>query len=217
MREKVIASIERERVIAILRGITGERCLRTAEALYQGGIRLMEITFDQTDPGKGQEAADAIASVSRAYQGRMLVGAGTVVTVEQAELAAKSGAQYIISPDTNPEVIRRTRELGMASIPGAATPTEILAAHRAGADFVKLFPAAALGCGYLKAVRAPLSHVKLLAVGGVDEDNVAGFLQAGAAGAGVGGNLVNKRWIEEGAFDKIASAARRLVAAVQNT
>lgn len=217
MREKVIASIEHERVIAILRGITGERCLRTAEALYQGGIRLMEITFDQTDPGKGQEAADAIASVSRAYQGRMLVGAGTVVTVEQAELAAKSGAQYIISPDTNPEVIRRTRELGMASIPGAATPTEILTAHWAGADFVKLFPAAALGCGYLKAVRAPLSHVKLLAVGGVDEDNVAGFLQAGATGAGVGGNLVNKRWIEEGAFDKIASAARRLVAAVQNT
>ena len=216
MRDQTIACIERERIIAILRGVTGERCIQTAEALYQGGIRLMEITFSQKEPGSGRETAAAIASVSRAYQGRMLIGAGTVATIEQAELAAAAGAKDIISPDVNPEVIRRTRELGIVSIPGAATPTEILAAHRAGADFVKLFPAAALGCGYLKAVRAPLGHVKLLAVGGVDEENVAGFLQAGAAGAGVGGNLANRQWIEAGAFEKIAGAARRLTEAVQS-
>ena len=215
MRETVIAGIEREKVIAIVRGAGAEACRKVADALYQGGIRLMEVTFDQKDPDSFPATAGAIAEIAKAYEGRMLVGAGTVTTPELVDLTAKAGGRYIISPDVNEAVIRRTRELGLVSLPGAMTPTEILTAHRAGADFVKVFPAGELGTGYLKAVRAPISHVKLLAVGGINERNAAAFLKAGAVGLGVGGNLANKEWIAAGDFDKITAAARMLLEAVQ--
>ncbi|MCI8690582.1 MAG: bifunctional 4-hydroxy-2-oxoglutarate aldolase/2-dehydro-3-deoxy-phosphogluconate aldolase [Oscillibacter sp.] len=215
MRETVIAGIEREKVIAIVRGAGAEACRKVADALYQGGIRLMEVTFDQKDPDSFPATAGAIAEIAKAYDGRMLVGAGTVTTPELVDLTARAGGRYIISPDVNEAVIRRTRELGLVSLPGAMTPTEILTAHRAGADFVKVFPAGELGTGYLKAVRAPISHVKLLAVGGINERNAAGFLKAGAVGLGVGGNLANKEWIAAGDFDKITAAARMLLEAVQ--
>ena len=215
MRETVIAGIEREKVIAIVRGAGAEACRKVADALYQGGIRLMEVTFNQKDPDSFPATAGAIAEMAKAYEGRMLVGAATVTTPELVDLTAKAGLRYIISPDVNEAVIRRTRELGLVSLPGAMTPTEILTAHRAGADFVKVFPAGELGTGYLKAVRAPISHVKLLAVGGINERNAAGFLKAGAVGLGVGGNLANKEWIAAGDFDKITAAARMLLEAVQ--
>ena len=112
-------------------------------------------------------------------------------------------------------VIRRTVELGMVSMPGAMTPTEIVVAHDAGAEFVKLFPAANLGTDYVKAIRAPLSHIKLLAVGGVSEKNFADFLKVGMVGAGVGGNLANRSWIEAGEFDKITQTARALLSAAR--
>ncbi len=215
MRETVIASIEREKVIAIVRGAGAEACRKVADALYRGGIRLMEITFDQNHPDSFPATAGAIAEIAKTYEGRMLVGAGTVTTPELVDLTARAGGRYIISPDVNEAVIRRTRELGLVSLPGAMTPTEILTAHRAGADFVKAFPAGELGTGYLKAVRAPISHVKLLAVGGINERNAAAFLKAGAVGLGVGGNLANKEWIAAGDFDKITAAARILLEAVQ--
>ena len=190
--------------------------MKVADALYAGGIRLMEVTFDQKNPASFQATADAIEAIGKAYEGRMLVGAGTVTTTELVELTAKAGGKYVISPDVNVDVIRRTRELGMVSLPGAMTPTEVMTAHRAGADFVKLFPASNLGTAYVKAVRAPISHVKLLAVGGINEDNVADFLHAGMVGAGVGGNLANKKWIEAGEFEKITETARKLLDAVKN-
>ena len=112
-------------------------------------------------------------------------------------------------------VIRRTRELGMVSMPGCLTPSEIMDAHRAGADFVKLFPAADLGPGFLKAIRAPISHVPMLVVGGINEKNIGDFLAAGAAGAGIGGNLANKAWIEAGEYEKVTEVAAKLVAVVQ--
>jgi 2-dehydro-3-deoxyphosphogluconate aldolase/(4S)-4-hydroxy-2-oxoglutarate aldolase len=175
----------------------------------------MEVTFDQKHPESFQDTADAIQAVRQKYADRMLAGAGTVTTPELVELAAQAGAQYIISPDTDPEVIRKTRELGLVSMPGALTPSEIMTAHRAGADFVKLFPSANLGPAYVKAIRAPISHVKLLAVGGIDEHNISQFLAVGMVGAGVGGNLANKTWIEQGEFDKITAAAQALLAAIR--
>ena len=131
------------------------------------------------------------------------------------ERAYAAGAQFIVSPDTNVAVIQRTRELGMVSMPGAMTPSEAMAAHTAGADFVKLFPAGALGAGYIKAVRAPLSHIAFLAVGGINENNAKSFIEAGCVGLGVGGNLVNKAWIEAGEFNKIAALARTFVENIQ--
>lgn len=216
MREQVIQKIEEEKIIAIVRGVGAEQCMKVADALYAGGIRLMEVTYDQKNPASFQATAGAIEAIGKAYEGRMLVGAGTVTTVELVELTAKANGRYIISPDVNADVIRRTRELGMVSLPGAMTPTEVMTAHRAGADFVKIFPVGELGPSYVKAIRAPISHVKLLAVGGVNENNVAEFLKAGMTGAGVGGNLANKKWIEAGEFDKITETARKLIEAAKS-
>lgn len=213
MREQVIEWALRERIIAIVRGVGSEQCMKVAQALYEGGIRLMEITYDQREPESWQATAQAIGDIARAFEGRLLAGAGTVTTPELVDLTQSVGGRFIISPDTNVEVIRRTRELGLVSMPGALTPSEIMTAHRAGADIVKLFPAADLGPGYLKAIRAPISHVKIMAVGGINEQNIGQFLAAGAVGAGVGGNLANRAWIEAGEFQKITQAAKALVAA----
>ena len=144
----------------------------------------------------------------------MYIGAGTVTTVELAELTAEHGGSFIVSPDVNSGVIRRTRELGLVSVPGALTPTEVLQAHYAGADYVKLFPACIMGADYVRQLRAPLSQVKFLAVGGITSENVGGFLKAGAVGAGVGGELVKKAWVEAGEFFRITEAAQRLLKAM---
>ena len=216
MRESIIDLIEKEKIIAIVRGAEPEQCKAVAKALYAGGIRLMEITYDQRRPESWQATANAIGALAREYEGRMFVGAGTVTSPELVELTAKAGGAFIISPDTDVAVIKKTRELGLVSMPGAMTPSEIKTAHNAGADFVKLFPVGNLGAGYLKAVKAPLSHIKIMAVGGVNEENAAEFLKAGAAGLGVGGNLAKKAWIEAGEYDRLTAAAKALVEAVRS-
>ena len=203
MREKTVEWALKEKIIAIVRGMEAKDCLRVAQALYDGGIRLMEITYDQRDPAQWAKTADAIGKIAEAFEGRMLVGAGTVTTPELVTRTRDAGGQFIISPDTNPAVIARTRELELVSMPGAMTPSEILAAH------------AALGPAYLKAVRSPISHVRIMAVGGINEKNAAEFLKAGAVGLGVGGNLANRQWIADGAFEKITQTAQALVAAVR--
>lgn len=214
--EEIKEQVEKEKVIAIVRGVSPEKCMQVAEALYAGGIRLMEVPFNPKDPASDETTANCIAALAEKYAGRMLVGSGTVLTVKQVELTAKAGGSYTIAPNTNADVIRRTVELGMVAMPGAMTPTEVEYAHECGAAYVKLFPAANLGVDYVKAIRAPLSHIKLLAVGGVSEKNFADFLKAGMSGAGVGGNLANKAWIEAGEFDKITEVARQLVEIAHN-
>lgn len=215
MKELIKEQIKENKLIAIVRGIDADRCIRVAQALYEGGFKLMEITYDQKRPESWEENAKTIGAVAKAMEGKMYVGAGTVTCTELVELTHKYGGQFIISPDTNEDVIRRTCELGMVSIPGALTPTEVMVAYRAGADFVKLFPAGNLGAGYVKAVKAPLSHVDMLVVGGVNENNLASFLAAGACGAGIGGNLVNKDWVNAGQYEKITEVARLMVAAAK--
>ena len=145
------------------------------------------------------------------FDGKMMFGAGTVTTLEMLNLAKEAGAQFIVSPNTDEAIIRATVEKGMVSMPGALTPSEIVNAHNYGADFVKIFPVGNLGAEYIKAVRAPLNHIKLLAVGGVNEKNIGNFIKNGASSAGVGGNLVNKEWIANGEFDKITNLAKEFV------
>ena len=176
-------------------------------AIYAGRDGLNWIKEEMAEVTNLERRAGSLAD--------MLVGAGTVTTPELVTRTRDAGGQFIISPDTNPAVIARTRELELVSMPGAMTPSEILAAHAAGADLVKLFPAAALGPAYLKAVRSPISHVRIMAVGGINEKNAAEFLKAGAVGLGVGGNLANRQWIADGAFEKITQTAQALVAAVR--
>lgn len=130
-------------------------------------------------------------------------------TCEQVQAAFDAGAEYIISPNTNEAVIRRTRELGMVSMPGAMTPTEILQAHDAGANFVKLFPTGWLGLKYLKDIMGPINHIKLIATGGITEENFGEFLKAGMVGAGVSSRLVDKKLREQGNYEELTARARK--------
>lgn len=212
MRKTIIQKVLDKKIIAIVRGVYGEDCLNLAEALHKGGVEMMEVTFDQSNPAAFSRTSDTIAALVEKMGDKMVIGAGTVTSLETLELAKKAGAKFIVSPDTNAEVIKATVAAGMVSMPGAMTPTEIVTAHGLGADFVKVFPTSGLGASYIKAVCAPLNHIRLLAVGGVSEKNVAEFLKAGCVGAGVGGNLVNKQWIQNGEFDKITALAQELIA-----
>ena len=212
MKQQIIQRVLDKKIVVIVRGVYGEDCLKLAQALCAGGIELMEVTFDQSSAENQQKTVDTIRLINEKLQGKVVMGAGTVTTLEMLDAAYKAGAKFIVSPDMNPEVIAKTAELGMVSMPGAMTPTEILAAYRAGADFVKIFPATSLGAAYVKAVRGPFNHIPLLAVGGVTEKNIAEFMKAGAVGAGVGGNLVNKEWIAAGEFEKITALAKEFIA-----
>lgn len=215
MREAVCEHVYTYKIVAIIRGIPRHQCMQAIQALYDGGIRMAEITFNQREPDTFRDTAQMIADAVARMPEDMLLGAGTVTTPALVELAAEAGAKYIISPDTKPDVIGRTRELGLVSMPGALTPTEVTAAYSAGADFVKLFPVADLGLSYAKSVMAPLNHVPMMAVGGVNADNIRAFLDAGFVGMGVGGNLVNRQWIQEGRFEQLTVEAKKLVAAIQ--
>ena len=210
-REEIIQNVYDNKIIAIVRGMEPEHCVNLARALYEGGINMVEITFNQKSTDHFEATTKAIRAISEELSEQVMVGAGTVLTKEQVDLAKEAGALYIISPSTNPEVIRYAKEQGMVTMPGAMTPSEIAAAYEAGADFVKIFPVGNLGAAYIKAVKAPMSHIPVLAVGGVNEKNVAEFIKAGAIGAGVGGNLVNAQWIQNGEFDKITALAREFV------
>lgn len=207
-KERVVRNIRERKCIAIVRGVDSEDCVSLARALYDGGINMMEITFDQTAKDGWRNTLHGIQSVCEALPGRMYVGAGTVMSEEQLLLAVNAGAEYIIFPHTDEALIRRTVSLGLTAIPGAFTPTEAVRAYEAGASFVKLFPAGSLGTGYMKAMTGPLKHIPFLAVGDIHEHNIAEFLQAGACGAGIGGNLINKEWIQQKEYGKITELAK---------
>ena len=215
MQNKVIETILKEKVIVIVRGVARKDLLPLAQAMYRGGIRLIECTYDAKGIIPDEEIAGNIGMLAEHFGGNMLVGAGTVLTERQVELTRQVGGTFIISPDTNPDIIRATRERGLVSIPGALTPSEITLAHRSGADFVKLFPVFTMGAEYVKAVKAPLSHVRLLAVGGVNETNLGDYLKAGACGFGIGSNIINKKMIAEGDWDGITRLAEEFLAAVE--
>lgn len=213
MKEEIVQSVRDRKVIAIIRGYAPDTCLRLAEAYAQGGLGLVEVTFNQKAPETWKGTAAAIAAIRARFSGVLRVGAGTVLTAEQLSLCEQAGGEYMITPNVNVELIRDCVRRGLVAMPGALTPSEAVAAFDAGASFVKIFPAGALGPGYVKALAAPLAHIPFLAVGGISPDNAADFLRAGCVGVGVGGNLTNREWIAAGAWDRIAAAARRLVEA----
>ena len=208
----VIQRIEEEKLIVILRGIHGEKLLNLVRAIHRGGVNLVECTFDATGKYPAEKTAEDIAMLVRELGSEMLFGAGTVLTERQVELTKAAGGRFVISPDTNEAIIRKTKELGLVSIPGALTPSEITAANRAGADFVKLFPISSMGASYLKAVKAPLSHVRFLAVGGIRLDNMAEYKAAGACGFGIGSNFASKDALESGDWEAITRGAAEYVA-----
>ena len=204
----IIESVKKNKIIVIVRGVAKEKLIPLAEAMYNGGIRLIECTYQANGSISDEEIADNIKMLAEYFGDKMYVGAGTVLTKKQVELTKKAGGKFIISPDANEEVIRYTKEIGLISMPGALTPTEIAAAKRAGADFVKVFPIDVYGPSYIKAVKAPLSNVELLAVGGITINNINDYLSAGAVGVGIGTGIVNKSMIESGDFEGITRLAK---------
>ena len=199
-----------------VRSATEDRrdCPRALSGVY-GPIGLMEVTYNQSAPETWKDTANAIEAVEKEFGDRLLVGAGTVIRPEQVAMTYNAGGHYLVTPTTQPEIIRMGKALGMGLFPGAFSPSEILAAWEAGADAVKVFPVSSVGPGYIKAVRGPLSHIPLMAVGGVNEKNAADFMKAGCVGLGVGGNLVNKEWIKNGEWDKITALAKEFMKAVK--
>ncbi len=211
---EVLHAVKQYKIVAIVRGVTTADMLPLADALYEGGIRLMEVTFDQKKENGIFETIRSIEMLAGNRGDRMWIGAGTVLSEEQVREAYEAGAKYIITPNTNEKVIRASHEFGMPIMCGAFTPTEIEFAYRCGADIVKIFPASLAGLDYIKAVRGPLGHIPMSAVGGVDVNNIADFNRAGATSFGIGGNLVDRSAVERGDFKMITQKAQAFVDAL---
>jgi len=182
----VLSQILQHKIVAIIRGANPNDVLRITKALYDGGIRVVEITFNSPD------ALKVVKDLSAKMGKEMLIGMGTVLDTATTKKAIKAGARFIISPSLNSEVIRVTRKNGAVSIPGAFTPTEIITAYEHGADIIKVFPAS-LGAGYIKDIRGPFPHIPLMPTGGISIDNVGEYFKAGAAAVGIGSALVNTK------------------------
>ena len=199
-----------EKVVAIVRLESAEGLLGAAEALRLGGISCIEFTF--STPG----ALDMLKEASARYRDEVLLGAGTILDPETARVAILAGAQFIVTPTLNFETIAMARRCGKPIIAGAMTPTEMLAAWEAGADLIKVFPASAVGGSeYIRAVLAPLPHLRLVPTGGVSADNAAQYLKAGAAAIAVGGSLVDRETVRRGDWPRVTQEAERLVQAVR--
>lgn len=210
----IIDAISKHKLVAILRAVPEDQLIDLLEALYDGGVRLAEITFDAKGVTPAEATAAQIAKACSHFGSRMHIGAGTVLSVRQAELAIEAGAKFLISPNVDQAVIRCAKAHGVVSMPGALTPTEAVNAVNMGADFVKIFPSDTMGPKYFKAICAPLSHIKFIAVGGVDHLNVQDFLKAGAVGVGVGSNIVNKEMLKNKDYAGITELARLYVEAI---
>jgi len=197
------------KIVAIVRLDSGEKLIKVAEALNSGGISAIEFTVPT--PG----ALDMIKQASAYFGDEVIMGAGTVLDPETARVAILAGAQFVVTPTLNLETIALCNRYGKPVVSGALTPTEILTAWDAGADLIKVFPASIGGPGYIKSILAPLPQVRLVPVGGVNADNAASYMKAGATGLGVGGNLVNKAAVANEDWGVITAEAQRLVEAVK--
>jgi 2-dehydro-3-deoxyphosphogluconate aldolase/(4S)-4-hydroxy-2-oxoglutarate aldolase len=196
-------------IVSIIRADSGEQLADVAEALYEGGIDVIEVTF--TVPG----VLDIISEVKKRMGDKILLGAGTVLDTESARAAILAGAEFIVTPTVKPDVIQLCNRYSKAIMPGAFTPTEVLTAWEAGADIVKVFPADIGGPGHLKALHGPLPQIKLLPTGGVDLETLPAFFKAGACAVGLGSALVEKHAVAAGDMNRIRTLAEQYVAAVK--
>lgn len=210
-READLQRVLNTGIVSIIRAKSGEQLVNVAKALYEGGIDVIEVTF--TVPG----VLDIIAAVKRELGDRILLGAGTVLDTETARAAILAGAEFIVTPTVNPEVIKLCNRYSKVIMPGGFTPTEILTAWDAGADIVKVFPADIGGPSLLKAIAGPLPQVRLLPTGGVTLDTLPSFIKAGACAVGLGSALVEAKAVESGDMHRIRSLAEQYVALLKKT
>lgn len=196
-------------IVAVVRAERGDQLVDVAEALLAGGVEVIEVTF--TVPA----AHKVIERVAERLGDRIVLGAGTVLDPETARIAILSGAHYVVAPNVNRQVIELCRRYSKPVMPGALTPTEVIAAWEAGADVVKVFPCDFFGPKYLKALHGPLPHIRLMPTGGVNLQTAIEFLKAGACALGVGTSLVDNKTVAAGRFDEIESLARQFVQIVK--
>jgi 2-dehydro-3-deoxyphosphogluconate aldolase / (4S)-4-hydroxy-2-oxoglutarate aldolase len=209
-KKAVIDKIIEIGVLPVIRAYSTREARQVIEAVREGGISTIEVTM--TVPN----AVELIADLAKNYGEEILIGAGTVLDAEAARKCVEAGAQFIISPALNLETIKFCNERQTVVMPGALTPTEIIEAWTAGADFVKVFPASAVGgASYLKSLKAPLPHIKLIPTGGVSLKTAPDFIRAGAEAVGVGADLVDLGAIREGRADSITATARRYLEIVR--
>jgi 2-dehydro-3-deoxyphosphogluconate aldolase/(4S)-4-hydroxy-2-oxoglutarate aldolase len=197
-------------LVAIVRAPSADEALQIVEAIHAGGVGVIEVTM--TVPG----AIPLLEVLSKKIGSKVLLGAGTVLDPETARACILAGAEFLVSPNLNPKVIELTRRYSKVSIPAGLTPTEVITAWESGADFVKVFPCGNLGgADYLKALKAPLPQVDMIPTGGVGLDTLAGFFKAGASAVAVGGELVDKKAVQEKKWDVITATARKFADAVK--
>lgn len=208
-RDEDLARITDGGLVAIVRLKAAAPLIAVAEAVVAGGVDVVEFTM--TTPG----ALEVLREASRSLGNTVLLGAGTVLDAETVRKTVDAGARFIVSPTLSTEVIEATRREGVVSCPGTFTPTEILTAYDAGADLIKVFPAASLGSRFISDVLAPLPYVKLVATGGIGLENAAEFISAGAVAIGVSRNLVDDRLVAAGDFASITERGRFLVGAIR--
>jgi 2-dehydro-3-deoxyphosphogluconate aldolase/(4S)-4-hydroxy-2-oxoglutarate aldolase len=209
-RARVGAAIEEAGIIAVIRMTDAQRLRATVDALVEGGVRVLEVTM--TVPG----AVDLIRDLSGSLPDDLLLGAGTVLDTDTATRVIDAGARFVVSPVFTRELIERCHQRDVAVMPGCFSPTEIFSAWAAGADFVKVFPATALGPTFFKDVKAPLPLVKLIPTGGVTLDNAGDWIRAGASAVGVGSALLDANAIARGEYGVVRSNAERIVASVRS-
>lgn len=208
--------IKKHKFIAILRNIPEDKLENTAKALYNGGARLFEITFNPSDPDTIKKTAMAFEIIKNACGNGISVGAGTVVKKEYVAEAKKMGAEFIVAPNTDQEVISLTKENGMLSIPGAFTPSEIVTAHKLGADIVKIFPIEPHNISYLKNILSPVSHIPFITTGGVNEDTADELMKTGAAALAAGASVIPVSALNANDFSLIEEKTRKLISIIKN-
>ncbi len=201
--------IKQHKFIAIFRHIPKEYIEKAVKAVYEGGVRIFEITFNPSSKTTVQDTIEMIDTIKKIYGNNICVGAGTVINLEYAMAAHEAGAQFIVSPCTKLDVVKFTKEKGMLSIPGAYTPTEIVTAYDMGADIVKVFPMLPDNVNYLKNVMSPLSHIPFIPTGGINPDTIQAFIQTGAVAVAAGATIVTEDLVRRGAFEKIKENAMR--------
>lgn len=205
-RDAILRSIHDIGVVPVVRTSTSESAIRAIEAIYEGGIRAAEITM--TVPG----AVKALEKLADAFGDKLVLGAGTVLDPETARICMLAGAEFFVTPALNVKTIEMAKRYSKIIMPGALTPTEVVTAWEAGADFVKVFPCGALGgAKYIKALKAPLPHIEMVPTGGVSLETTGEFLKAGAAAVAVGGELIDAKTIEEGAYEVFVERARKFL------
>ncbi len=203
--KEISERIQEGKIFVILRKIPSEKLIPLTEALFDGGIGAIEVTFNTPD------APHQLELLIRHFSSRLLIGAGTIMTQEEARDALQSGAQFLVSPHVSLPMIKETRKKEKIAIVGAMTPTEIQLAHQAGADLIKLFPAGTLGEEYFRQIRGPFDKIPFVAVGGITQKNITAFSQAGAVAFGVGSAIVEHGLMEKNNFDEIKERARQMV------